>query len=606
MVYLQTLTQRITIGQALLGLILLAAAIMRLGQLGKLPLSPAEAEAALAVWQFWQAGEMAVMPASPAYFLLTLLITPVFGFSDATVRLVPALAGLALVVLPWLLRRQIGTVAALSGSLLLAVSPLATITARTAGGEALALLALLLLVVGLVRYREAEETSWLYVTGFGLALGLTSASLFYTGLLALAFAAALARLVEPDGGRKTEDGKSTLPPSVTSTGSVQALGPPAIFTLLAFLGLSSGFLLYPPGLGQSAQLLATWLGQFNLSGSLDALFLPLMALVRYELPLIVLGLVAMLWLIWQERPLASYATYWLMGLLGLLLLQQGELSNVPVLIVPGYLLVGTLVGDRLSVIGDRLSVIGEQYAVDGRFLALVSGSMFLLGLIVVVQVARFTRAVAANPEDLLHLWIAVLALAFALATFFYFWGLEAKTAVQSSLIALLCLFLLFQWGTAWWLGHQAANDPRERWVTQATQPNTLQLAELISDISYQIDRSPTGIRIYSMVDNPALQWYLREFDALTIGSPILPETPYPLVISPAEMEPAFRSDYFGADFLLLYDGREATIVGEMPLLTGLRWWLFRSGPPALATLTDQPGQTERVTLWVQSDLLAGR
>jgi hypothetical protein len=594
-----TLTQRITFGHALLGLIMLAATGLRLLELGKLPLSPAEAEAALAVWQFWQAGEMTVTPASPAYFLLTLLITPVLGFSDATVRLIPALAGLGLVALPWLLRRQIGTVAALTGSLLLAVSPLATITARTAGGEALALLALLLLVVGLLRYREAEETSWLYPAGFGLALGLTSASLFYTGLLALAFAAALARLVE------TGDEQRIMPFTFHRPSSV--VHRPLLFTLTAFLGLGTGFLLYLPGLGQSAQLLATWLGQFNLSESLESLFLPLMALVRYELPLIVLGLVAMLWLIWQERPLASYATYWLMGLLVLLLLQRGELSNVPVLLLPGYLLVGTLVGDRLSVIDDVAArPLRVRYAVDGRFLALVSGSMFLLGLIVVVQMARFARAVAANPEDLLYLWIAVLALAFALVTFFYFYGLEAKTAVQGSLIALLGLFLLFQWGTAWWLGHQAANDPRERWVTQATQPNTPQLAELIGDISYQIDRSPTGIRIYSMVDNPALQWYLREFDALTIGSPVLPETPYPLVISPAEMEPAFRSDYFGADFLLLYDGTEATNFGDLPLLAGLRWWLFRDGPAVPTTLPDQPGQIERVTLWVQSDLLAVR
>jgi hypothetical protein len=602
MTYLKTLTERTTIAHALLGLILLAAGMMRLLELGKLPLSPAEAEAALAVWQFWQAKEMTVVPTSPAYFLLTLLITPVLGFSDATVRLVPALAGLALVALPWLLRRQIGTVAALTGSLLLAVSPLATITARTAGGEALALLALLLLIVGLVGYREVKETGWLYLAGLGLSLGLTSAPLFYTGLLTLALAGALARLVEPDGGRKTEDGKSTLPSSVTSTGSVQALGPPSIFALLAFLGFSSGFLLYLPGLGQSAQLLPTWLGQFSLSGALEALFWPLMALVRYELPLIVLGLVAMLWLIWQERPLASYALYWLMGLLLLLLLQRGELSNVPILLLPGYLLVGTLLGSVFTV---QFSVFSRQYA-DGRFLALVSGSMFLLGLVVVVQVARFTRAVAANPDDFLHLWIAVLALAFTLTTFFYFWSWEGKTAVRGTLIALLTLFLLFQWGTAWWLGHQAANDPRERWVTQATQPNAPQLADLIGEISYQIDRSGTGIRIYSMVDNPALQWYLREFDALTIGSPALPESPYPLVISPAEMEPVFRSDYFGADFLLLYDGTEATIVSDLPVLTGLRWWLFRDGPAVMATLPDRPDQIERVTLWVQSDLLMAR
>lgn len=597
MTYLKTLTERITIAQALLGLILLAAAIMRLGQLGKMPLSPAEAEAALAVWQVWQAGDVTIMPTSPAYFLLTLLLTPVLGFSDATVRLVPALAGLGLVALPWLLKRPLGTIGTLTASLFLAISPLAAITARTAGGDSLALFALLLLVVGLIRYREAENPRWLYVIGLGLALGLTSAPLFYTGLLALAIAAGLGRLVEADGGRKTEDGKGIPPFSI--------LRPPSIFTLVAFLGFSSGFLLYLPGLGQSAQLLAAWINQFSLSGTLDALFLPLIVLVRYELPLIVLGLVAMLWLIWQDRPIANYATYSLMGLLVLLLLQRGELSNVPILIVPGYLLVAMLVSGQFSAVGSQYSVASKQYT-DGRLLLLFSGSMLLLGLIVVVNVARFTRAVAINPEDLLYLWIAMLALAFALVTFFYFWGWEGKTAVQGTLIAILILFGLLQWGTAWWLGHHAANDPRERWVTQATQPNTPQMADLIGEISYQIDRSPSGIRIYSMVDNMALQWYLREFDALTIGSTALPETPYPLVISPADMEPAFRSDYFGADFLIQYDGTNASIITDLPLISGLRWWLFRSGPPKPLSLPDQPGQTERVTLWVQSDLLMER
>jgi uncharacterized protein (TIGR03663 family) len=589
---LKTLTERFTIGHSLLGLILLAAGLLRLGELGKLPLSPAEAEAALAIWQVWQAGEVTMMPTSPAYFLLTLLLTPVIGFSDATMRLVPALAGLGLVALPWLLRRSLGTIGALMASLFLAVSPLATITARTAGGDALALFALLLLVIGMIRYAEAAQPSWLYVTGLALALGVTSAPLFYTGLLALALATGLARLVET---RSLQEGSWAIPQEIKRK--------TAVFTLIIFLGLSTGFLLYLPGLGQSAQLLTAWLGQFSLSGSLNALFLPLMALVRYELPLIVLGLVAMLWLIWQDRPPASYAIYWLMGLLLLLLLQRGVLGNVPVLILPGYLLVGMLVG---HVVSKQYSVFNNQDAVDSRLLALVSGSMLLLGLVVVINVARFTRAVAANPDDLLYLWIAVLALAFSLTTFFYFWGWEGKTAVQGTLISILTLFFLFQWGTAWWLGHQAANDPRERWVTQATQPNTPQLADLVGEISYQIDHSPTSIGIYSMVDNPALQWYLREFDALTIGSPVLPETTYPLVISPAEMEPAFRSDYFGADFLLLYDGTEANIISDFPLLSGLRWWLFRHALPVPATLPDQPGQIERVTLWVQSDLLVGR
>jgi predicted membrane-bound mannosyltransferase len=355
MTYLKTLTERITIAHALLGLILLAAGLMRLVNLGKLPLSPAEAEAALAVWQFWQAGEATITPTSPAYFLLTLLITPVLGFSDATVRLIPALAGLGLVALPWLLRRQIGTIAALTGSLLLAVSPLATITARTAGGDALALLALLLLVVGLVRYSETEEC-WLALPHPASAwLGPNQRF----PVLHRPAGPGVRRRPGPTGRNSTSRQPDANPENndknLRSSAFIRV---PLHFRAAAFPRSGEWLFALSARPGAKAQLLATWLGQFNLSGSLESLFVPLMALVRYELPLIVLGLVAMLWLIWQERPLASYATYWLMGLLVLLLLQRGELSNVPVLLLPGYLLVGTLVGPVVSDRYYQYSVIG--------------------------------------------------------------------------------------------------------------------------------------------------------------------------------------------------------------------------------------------------------
>jgi hypothetical protein len=44
----------LTLEHLLYGLILTAAAILRLANLGRVPLSPAEATEALAVWQLWR------------------------------------------------------------------------------------------------------------------------------------------------------------------------------------------------------------------------------------------------------------------------------------------------------------------------------------------------------------------------------------------------------------------------------------------------------------------------------------------------------------------------------------------------------------------------
>ena len=116
----------------------MAAAIIRFVDLGKLPLSPVEAAEAWSVWQFWQPIGAGIAT-SPAYFSLTSMLLPLLGDKDAVMRLIPALFGLGIVLLPWLLRRQLGVIGALTTSLLLAVSPIQTIVSRTAGGDALAL-----------------------------------------------------------------------------------------------------------------------------------------------------------------------------------------------------------------------------------------------------------------------------------------------------------------------------------------------------------------------------------------------------------------------------------------------------------------------------------
>ncbi|MDX1688117.1 MAG: glycosyltransferase family 39 protein, partial [Candidatus Promineifilaceae bacterium] len=168
------------------GLLLLVgalAAVLRLANLNAIPLAPGEAQEALAVWRFWQPESSGpAFDYSPAYFSLTSLLMLVLGDGEAVMRVVPAVFGVALPLLPWFWRRYLGVVGALTASLLLAVSPIATITARTAGGAAIALTAVLLVLIAWTRYLDEGRRGWLVAVFGALGLGLASGPLFLSGL----------------------------------------------------------------------------------------------------------------------------------------------------------------------------------------------------------------------------------------------------------------------------------------------------------------------------------------------------------------------------------------------------------------------------------------
>ena len=228
--------------------------------------------------------------------------------------------GLGLVYLPWLLRHRLGTQGALVTAVLLTISPLNTLAARTAGGDSIALFALLLLLIAFIRYQETAATRWLNTLFVALALGLTSSALFYSGLVTLL----LAWLVHSRLGLSLFVAGWQVKPTETNWRKGTAVG------LALFVLLSSFFLLRPTGFGASAALVGAWFQQFGGVLSLD----PLLAFVRYEPALVVLGLIGLIWAIVRGQPLALFAVYWFSGGLLLLLIQRGFMSNALLLTLP--------------------------------------------------------------------------------------------------------------------------------------------------------------------------------------------------------------------------------------------------------------------------------
>ena len=561
---------RLTVADGLLGLVLLAAAVLRLANLGKLTLSDADATQALAVWQFWRPDAAVVALGSPAYFSLTNLLTQLFGFSDQIMRFMPALFGVGLVYLPWLLRHRLGTQGALVTAVLLAISPLNSVASRTAGGDSMALFALLLLFIAFIRYQETAATRWLNTLFAALGLGLTSSAVFYSGFVTLL----LAWIIHSRLGLSLFVTGWHVQPTDTNWRKGTAVG------AVVFVLLSSFFLLLPSGLGASANLLGSWFQAFGGQLTLD----PLLAFVRYEPALLILGLVGIIWAILRGQPLALFAVYWLSSTLILLLLQHQFMANALLLTLPAALLVGNMANAAWQRRWDWIS--------GGTALAGLIGAFVL-----VINLARLGRTVQINPQEgSLHLLVILFTVIFV-GLVFYFAAAEDSTAVsQGVLLMVLGFFMVFQWGTGWWLGQQGANDPRERWVSSGTDLALRELSDTVQLISRQLANSDTQLEIATTLDVPALTWYLRDYRQLERlnALPLIPTQQ--LIITPEVGDSVLATGYTGTDFALRrLEPAPPTTPSETAVYDTFRWWFFHESTAVVPI--------ERAIVWVRTDLL---
>ena len=563
---------RLTVADGLLGLVLLAAAIMRFANLGQLPLSDTEAAQAMAVWGFWQPGAVVAALGSPAYFSLTSFLTQLFGYSDGVMRFIPALFGLGLIYLPWLLRHRLGTQGALVTAVLLTISPLNSIVARTAGADSIALFAVLLLFIAFIRYQETAASRWLYTLFAAFGLGLASSALFYSGLITLL----LAWLIHARLGLSLFVVGWHVRPTATNWRKGTAVG------AIIFILLSSFFLLVPAGLGASARLLGEWFQAFGGSLTLDSLF----SLARYEPALIILGLVGIIWAIWRNQPLSLFAVYWLSSALILLLLQRNFLGNALLLTLPAALLIGLMTNAVWHRRWDGLS--------SGVALAGLAGALMLL-----VNLARFGRILQLNPQEGGEYLLVMLTIVLFVGLILYFVASEDSAAVsQGLLLALLGFFIFYQWGTGWWLGQNAANDPRERWVSSGTDQAVRELDDTVRMLSRQLANSDTQLEIATTLDVPALHWYLRNYVQLEQLSALPLAPTQQVIITPEQGESPLAAGYSGTDFAIRRtEPVPPTTPSETAVYDTFRWW-FAHESTAIVPV-------ERAIVWVRTDLITG-
>jgi len=154
------------------GVLVAVALALRFLDLGDRPFHHDESQDAYFSWTFWKNGGYEYDPLlhGPLRFYLTAAMYTLFGASDFTARLAPALMGTLMVPLPYLLRNQLGRVGAFAAALALAIGPSYLYFSRFAREDIYFAAITLALLVVVFRFLDAPRRHHPALIGVLLAL----------------------------------------------------------------------------------------------------------------------------------------------------------------------------------------------------------------------------------------------------------------------------------------------------------------------------------------------------------------------------------------------------------------------------------------------------
>lgn len=539
---------------------LLLAAAVRLGGLGHIPLAESEAQWAWQAHQLAQ-GDLAAVGPHPLYILVTSFLFRWLGSGDILARLLPALAGCALVLIPYGWRDRLGRVPALVLAFGLAFDPGLVAVSRLAGGPMLALTSLLLAI-----------TFWRHgiaaMAGICFGLALLSGPAVWAGLLTFALCGLLVTLVRRQPLR--------LP-----GGDFRRAGLFAGATVL----LAGTLLLRVPGglAGLAASFPAYWSGWALPSGV--PLGRSLFALVAYQPLGAAFALIALARLFQKPERTGQFWLIALLAALAVALLAPGrQVTDLVWALVPLWALAAGALA-RLILPGEDEN---PQVVAGMAFVLLV-----FLGYIW-FSLAGLGTARLEDPATLqlrLALSAIVLGLA-AVSTVLVGIGWSYAEAGRGALWAVFFFLFFFTLQSMNRVALARETVAAELWWNGPAPGYTDLLAETLSDLSEFHLGERTSLDITIQLDRAAVAWALRDRPNILFTPQLAPaEDRAALVTSLSAIDPLTSAGYRGQSFAI---GWQPDWGGPLPPnLIG--WLLFRQAPALPDT----------AILWGRADLFPG-
>lgn len=555
-----------------LGLIAVAA---RLYALDRFPLQPGEGVSAWAAWNILHGASDVVFAAqSPLPIFAASLSYMLFGDSDVTARLIPALAGGLCAVLPYTLRRDLGRAGALAAATLLALGPTFMFVSRSVdGGMIVAAGALALLACGL-HYRRSDDERAVYAAA--AVLGVMFAADKTAGPVAL-----ILGLLAAVGWLRS-DIERTLPRSALRNGVLIFAGAAVLLStglLSALQGLQTG-LVDPLTLWFSGAVSGTLGERLAYYGR---------ALLAYE-PLVVLfaaiGAVTGLVGAWRQRrqdaeadddqddaaanedafSLTPFLIAW-SALAAVFFIVAGDRSpaSLAQIVLPLALLAAGFIG-RLLESADLWQA--------GKDIWLLAFVMILVAFAIVPWLDPTTLFGGRFPslekriQTLLAVVLAVLMIGLVAVAIWYAVRLRLRSTLLAAGIAVGVALSVFTVHSAWQLNHVEWAGATEPVLAQRTAQDVRLLLDDVVAISRTQGDDAIAISLDDRIGQP-MRWYLRRFLSVsTVRTSAATKTP--VVIVPAAAKDAMAKS-LGPTYVNQRYRLTSTWSANAPLTRWLRW-----------------------------------
>jgi len=558
----------LTVEGALYALIAALALAVRMTRLGYWPLLPEEATTALGAWRAVHGDA-----ARPEMYVPLLFDAQAVAFwlqqaGETAVRLLPALAGAALVGLPWVLRERLGRVGAIAAALLIAFAPTWVFASRTAGWPILSAAVSGLLLAGLWRFARTGTARGGRLAALALGIGWTAGPGILTAVAGLAVAWLVKRAVTGERGAANAARKASRGLATTQN---------CVLAAVTFGAIGTGLLGNVDGVAQSIEWAGRWFGALVPGASGLGPGYCLAALALYEPLTLGLALTGAVWgIARRDGGDAGLAAWALVALaLGTVLGHRDPVWLLDALL-PLVLLAARGAQRAWDALRPGFSV-GDGIAVYG---ALIVTAFGLLALARYTYVADDTYGGYAllTAGALLIAWVA-----------YWLWAGDQGLRVGAAVLAIVLAVYTVRSTTA--LAYQTGRDPREPMLRAPTSLDMRAMEDLLASTAAHraLDRAALNVE-YDPTLADVVAWGLRDYPragpapVARAGAPVAT-----VLLRPSAAEEDWPAGYVGQTFRLRETWDWAN--SGLPWRDRLRWLLYR-----------QPvgeEDTETLVLWVR-------
>lgn len=556
----------ITVEMLIYIVIFVIAAALRLSNLGVTPLTDSESEYALSAASFtnyssdfWNEGERTT-PLSPVYLIFTAPIFSMFGSSEVSARIIPAIAGLALVMAPLLLRKRLGSSVALVLAFLFAISPSLVTTSRTAGGDSLSLAGFVFGLSLLLMVEKGELASpWTKWAGIAFGLALASGPFVYHGLFSLVCGGLILLIF------RYRSGMNDFPDAWKEFRSI------LMFALGSMVFFAAGFGFSITNISGLAEAVGSWLSGWGGPVEIPALT-ALAMLPLYEPLVLILGLVGLVLAWTQKDEFRLVTSSWVIGgLVGMLIYPSRGGADLVWVIIP----LSPLAAQFIVKLADQITQrVDWQEFLGLTFLLLVLFAFFYF------QIAAFSSGLGPAFDEMnrnLRLWLAIGVLLLGGAVLIVF-GLGWNWSIPRDSLGIAgCLVLIILNISALWRLNFAPtiSHAQELWRPKVSTYSMRLMVETLEAMSQSYMRRPDTLEVSVHGEiPPAMAWALRDFPK--IGKSLeMGEVAAPVVIaSEEEGLPPLLAEYTGQGLNIQERWGWEGFLPPDPIT----WWIQRTAP----------------------------